>query len=593
MRSLLPAIRTILTLAATVLAGLTGYLLLLTGAAVLGGGALASGRMMPPDATQRRRFALLVPAHDEESTIGRLLASTAALAYPANRYDVIVVADNCTDRTAEVARAAGGQVEERFDRTDRGKGYALRWLLARLRERGARYDAYVVIDADTVVAPDLLRRLDAHFEAGSKVVQVYYTVLNVGESPLAALRYAALAAIHYLRPLGRKQLGLSCGLKGNGMGFLAEVLEHHGWEWFTLAEDVEFHLALVADGLRVDFVPETAVLADMPVTFAQAESQNERWERGRIEMLRERGLGLLLDGLRQRDPVRLDAIAEQLIPPLSVPVVLAGATLAAGLLVRSRAASVLAGFSLGGQLVYVLTGLALVGAPWRVYRALAYAPGTWGGKCGCTDARWRRVGPAPGCGPLARPSRIQLSQQCSTNSRLEPGVKRACGLVRGCGLATAGTLTVLGLFHLLWAAGIKTGSTAALPERNGRPLFQPGRGATILVAGRAVRGSADAVGAARDGADAAASPGLCQIFGLGVLAPGDAVRSAGHRRVSVCRPVQAGARDGVRTVGHATVHAVVYRDIPRERAGGKQASRRVREQTSRRVVGRLAARGHR
>jgi cellulose synthase/poly-beta-1,6-N-acetylglucosamine synthase-like glycosyltransferase len=367
----LRAIRAILTLAAGGLAGLTGYLLLLTGAAVK---ARLSGVSGPPDAEHRRRFALLVPAHDEESTIGRLLASTAALEYPANRFDVVVVADNCTDRTAEVAREAGAQVEERHDRSARGKGYALRWLLARLRERGARYDAYVVIDADTVVAPDFLRRLDAHFEAGSKVVQVYYTVLNVGESPLAALRFAALAAIHYLRPLGRKQLGLSCGLKGNGMGFLAEVLEQHGWEWFTLAEDVEFHLALVADGLKVDFIPETAVLADMPVTFAQAESQNERWERGRIEMLRERGLGLLLDGLRQRDPVRLDAIAEQLIPPLSVPVVLAGATLGAGLLARSRAAALLAGFSLGGQLAYLLTGLVLVGAPWRVYKALAYAP---------------------------------------------------------------------------------------------------------------------------------------------------------------------------------------------------------------------------
>lgn len=368
---ILRAVRAILTLVAGGLAGLTGYLLLLTGAAVR---ARLSGVAGPPDAAQRRRFALLVPAHDEESTIGRLLASTAALEYPASRYDVVVVADNCTDRTAEVARAAGAQVEERHDRTARGKGYALRWLLARLRERGARYDAYVVIDADTVVGPDLLTRLDAHFEAGSNVVQVYYTVLNVGESPLAALRFAALAAIHYLRPLGRKQLGLSCGLKGNGMGFLSEVLEQHGWEWFTLAEDVEFHLALVADGLKVDFIPETAVLADMPVTFAQAASQNERWERGRIEMLRERGLGLLLDGLRQRDPVRLDAIIEQLIPPLSAPVALAGVTLGAALLARSRAATLLAGFSLGGQLAYLLTGLALVGAPWRVYKALAYAP---------------------------------------------------------------------------------------------------------------------------------------------------------------------------------------------------------------------------
>ena len=102
---------------------------------------------------------------------------------------------------------------------------------------------------------------------------------------MAALRYAALAALHYLRPLGRARLGLSCGLKGNGMAS-TPVLERYGWDWFTLAEDVELHLALVAAGSRVDFVPETTVLADMPVTLAQAASQNERWERGRLEMLR-------------------------------------------------------------------------------------------------------------------------------------------------------------------------------------------------------------------------------------------------------------------------------------------------------------------
>jgi cellulose synthase/poly-beta-1,6-N-acetylglucosamine synthase-like glycosyltransferase len=374
LRYLLLAIRTMLTLAAGGLAGLTGYLLLLTGAALVG------KRAAPPAAEQRRRFAILVPAHDEESTIGRLLASTLALEYPADRFDVYVVADNCSDRTAEVARAGGALVEERFDQVSRGKGYALRWLLTRLRERGARYDAYVVIDADTVVQQDLLARLDARFEAGSQVVQVYYTVLNVGASPVAALRYAALAAVHYLRPLGRARLGLSCGLKGNGMAFLAPVLDQHGWEWFTLAEDVELHLALVAAGLKVDFAPETTVLADMPVTFGQATSQNERWERGRLEMLRERGLGLVKDGLPRRDPVRVDAVVEQLIPPISVPVVLAGATFGASVLFRARLAAVLAGFSLGGQLGYILAGLVLAGAPWRVYRALGYAPAYVGWK---------------------------------------------------------------------------------------------------------------------------------------------------------------------------------------------------------------------
>lgn len=367
-RTLCGMARAAVTLAAGGLAALTGYLLLLTGAA------LAGGPAPPPAGPGRRRFALLVPAHDEETTIGRLLASAGALAYPRDRFDVYVVADNCTDRTAEVARAGGALVEERFDPRARGKGYALRWLLGRLRERGARYDVYVVIDADTVLAPDLLTRLDARFEAGSHVVQVYYTVLNVGESPLAALRWAALAALHYLRPLGRTRLGLSCGLKGNGMAFAGPVLERLGWSWFTLAEDVEFHLALVEAGYRVEFAPETTVLADMPVTFAQATSQNERWERGRLEMLRGRGLRLLLDGLRRRDPVRVDAAVEQLIPPLSVPVVLAGASFGAGLLLRARLATLLAGFSLFGQLGYVLAGLVLAGAPPKVYRSLAYAP---------------------------------------------------------------------------------------------------------------------------------------------------------------------------------------------------------------------------
>jgi hypothetical protein len=97
-------------------------------------------------------------------------------------------------------------------------------------------------------------------------------------------------------------------------------------------------------------------------------------------MLRKRGLTLLRDGLKHRDPVRVDAVVEQLIPPLSVPVVLGGGILGASLLVRSRLGLLLAAFSLGGQLAYILSALALVRAPWRVYRALAYAPSYVGWK---------------------------------------------------------------------------------------------------------------------------------------------------------------------------------------------------------------------
>ena len=346
----------------------TGYLLALTAAALLG------SRRAPPDGPARRRFALLVPAHNEEALLPRLLTSARASGDPTDRLDLYVVADNCADRTADVARDGGARVYERADDAERGKGYALRWLLGRIREAGEYYDAFVVVDADSVVAPDFFRRMDARLESGSNVIQAYYTVLNVGESPLAALRYAALTAVHYLRPLGRAALGLSCGLKGNGMCFAAPVLDRFGWDWFTLAEDVEFHLALVERGIRVDFAHETTVLADMPVSFRQAESQNARWEQGRIEMLRRYGPRLVADALRQHSFLRLDAVVEQLIPPLSVPFALAGAVLVIGAALRRPLLVVLAAFGLGGQVAYLLMGLRLARAPSRAYRALAYAP---------------------------------------------------------------------------------------------------------------------------------------------------------------------------------------------------------------------------
>ena len=364
----LVVISALLTVLAAGLLLLTGYVLMLTMAALV---ARTAG---PPAGPATRRFALLIPAHDEAILIGRLLESLRQLDYPASGYDVYVVADNCDDNTAPIARSLGARVYERCDRSLQGKGFALRWLLGRIGESGATYDAVVILDADSVVAPNFLRSMDARLEAGSQVIQAYYSVFNAGESPIASLRYAALAALHYLRPLGRSALGLSCGLKGNGMCFSAPILERFPWHWFTLAEDVEFHLALVRQGVRVDFAPETAVLAEMPVSLAQAASQNARWERGRLQLLRQRIPGLVADGVRQRSPLRLDAAAEQLIPPLSVPFALGGLCLVAGLGLGAGVPATLAALSLGGQAIYLLAGLALVRAPLSVYLALGYAP---------------------------------------------------------------------------------------------------------------------------------------------------------------------------------------------------------------------------
>src|SRR5690349_17988522 len=126
---------------AACLAILTGYLAVLTTAALL------ASRKPPRSGPAARRFAVLVPAHNEEALIGRLLTSLHQLDYPADRFDVCVVADNCEDQTAELARSHGARVYERFDARDKAKGYALRWLLQQLQRSDLAYDAYVVIDA--------------------------------------------------------------------------------------------------------------------------------------------------------------------------------------------------------------------------------------------------------------------------------------------------------------------------------------------------------------------------------------------------------------------------------------------------------------
>jgi 1,2-diacylglycerol 3-beta-glucosyltransferase len=356
-------------------APLVGYLLLLTGAA------LRAARTTETPAQPRHRFRVLVPAHNEARLLPQTLQSLRALDYPPELVEVHVVADNCTDETAALARAGGAVAHERFDEVERGKGYALDWLLRRLAatEDAASWDAYVILDADTVVSPNFLRVMDARLARGERVVQAYYTVRDPGASWNVSLRWAALAALHYLRPQGRMVLGGSAGLKGNGMVFAAPLLRNHQWSG-ALTEDIEFHMALLLDGERVTFAPDAVVWAEMPETLAAAESQNERWEQGRLEMARRYVPQLLRAAVERpaRRFVLLDAVMEHLIPPFAVLVGASG--LLAGLAwllpgrKRRRATRILGASLLAGEATYLLAGLQLARAPRAVYQALLYGP---------------------------------------------------------------------------------------------------------------------------------------------------------------------------------------------------------------------------
>ena len=397
MSGLITVLQVIVLVFEILLAVLVSYLLVLTLAALIGASrsrAAQSGAPHVPSA----RFLILVPAHNEEKLLPDTLDHLRRLDYPPELFAIHVVADNCSDRTAELGRAGGAIVHERTNLELRGKGYALQWLLAEIWSAGEPHDAALILDADSVVSPNFLRVMDARLARGERAVQGYYAVRDPDRSWSVALRYAALAVLHYLRPLGRMVLGGSAGLKGNGMVFAADILRRYPWSP-SLTEDIEYHMALILGGERVTFAHDAVVWAEMPGTLADARTQNVRWERGRMEMvrgyvprlLREAGRALRA-GRGRRAFLLCDAAMEQIIPPFSI---LAGATVLGLLLsiilggahalangrpawlmsgAAAQAGIVLALALLAGQAAYTLIGLALAQAPRRVYLALLAAP---------------------------------------------------------------------------------------------------------------------------------------------------------------------------------------------------------------------------
>lgn len=370
-------VRAILFLVQSIWAILTGYLIFLTV------NALRAPRRTKLADAPRNRFLFLIPAHNEEKLIASAVENLAQLDYPPALYEIHVIADNCTDQTAQLARSAGAMVHERFNEIERGKGYALQWALHEIWNAQTPHDAMVILDADSIVSPNFARVMDARLTNGERVIQAYYAVRNPGESSGASLRYAALAVLHFVRPQGRMAMGWSAGLKGNGMVFAADVLRQHTWS-ASLTEDIEFHMELLLGGQRVTFAPDAVVEAEMPGTLAGAQTQNVRWERGRLEMAKRYVPQLLSAGVKRKNFMYWDAAMEHLIPPFSilagVSALLFGAQVGLKWCERrshkhtSNAGITLATSSILNQVVYLFAGLWLVRAPRQIYIALLGAP---------------------------------------------------------------------------------------------------------------------------------------------------------------------------------------------------------------------------
>ncbi|MDO5033700.1 MAG: glycosyltransferase family 2 protein [Eubacteriales bacterium] len=244
--------------------------------------------------TPKTRFALLISARDEESVIGRLLDCLNKLDYPRELYQVFVIADNCQDRTAALAREYGAQVYERHDLSKATKGYALGWFFQKTLPGPLQdFDHCVIFDADNLVDKDFLKIMDRQVQAGGQLLVGYRDSTNPGANVIAGSNalfwYVQSRFMHHAR--GRLGLALT-SVSGTGFSFDLDLIREQGWHTQTVTEDVEFTMQMILRGVQGVYVRQ-AIFYDEQVTgFRQMLRQRLRWSVGTVQTLRLYGPAL-------------------------------------------------------------------------------------------------------------------------------------------------------------------------------------------------------------------------------------------------------------------------------------------------------------
>ncbi len=270
-----------------------------------------------------RRYAILISARNEEAVIAQLLDSISQQDYPADLVVPFVVADNCTDATARVARDAGAVVYERFDKQHVGKGYALNFLLQQIRDAWGDdyFDGYFVFDADNLLQSDYITRMNEVFGEKYQIVTSYRNSKNFGDNWISAgyalwfLRDAAF--LNY----PRSRLGISCVVAGTGFLFSREImLRCGGWPFHTLTEDTEFTVHSIIQGERIGYCGEAEIFDEQPTRFSQSWRQRMRWSKGYLQVLLKDG-GRLFGGLLGRNSLSCFDMIMSILPAMALTLI--------------------------------------------------------------------------------------------------------------------------------------------------------------------------------------------------------------------------------------------------------------------------------
>ena len=236
---------------------------------------------------KNHKFMAIIPAHNEESVIASLVESLKAQDYPKELLDIYVIADNCTDNTAKIARNLGAIVYERFDDTKKTKGYAMQWFLDKKIKENADYDAFCVFDADNIVDKDFIKVMNKKLCQGEEVVQGYRDIKNPTDNWITAGYAIFYWTMNRMYHLARYNVGLSPLINGTGFMVKFDVVKPEGWNTKTLTEDIEFSLKNIIQGRKLGWAVDAKVFDEQPTGFMQSWRQRARWTVGHIQCIHE------------------------------------------------------------------------------------------------------------------------------------------------------------------------------------------------------------------------------------------------------------------------------------------------------------------
>lgn len=263
-----------------------------------------------------RKFACIIPAHNEETVIGELVSSLKEQRYPKHLYKIFVVADHCTDNTKQIAERNGAEVLERHQ-TGGGKGAAIRHFLEKLFNEfhEEKFDAVCFFDADNLVSPNFLQKMNDGLCEGKRCIQGYLGTKNPKDNWVTKAIYASYLITNRFYQSSRGKLGFPAACGGTGFCITTDVLKEYGWPAETLTEDLEMQIFYALKGLLFSWIHEAVVYDEKPCSLRIALRQRVRWLIGHLNVLRKYFVKLVVKGVKTKDPKMLDQ-AFYLLSPL-------------------------------------------------------------------------------------------------------------------------------------------------------------------------------------------------------------------------------------------------------------------------------------